>query len=279
MIFTHTLPIFVLLFFITVVVVPEVNDTKGTCYILHQSIVCNSVNVTHLDSVKEILDNASSEYPNFGFICNHCNLQGFPDDILKDFNITTFGFIPHEVQPDSFPYLDILKNINSKLTHLYLLGGSVTSSDFQKLKEFHFGDTLKFLDLRYNKLDAIDSETFAGWNQLEEINLLGNKISNVRRHAFKGLDNLRKVDLSKNIITLEDEAFYELPSLTHLDFSSANISVIPKRAFVNLKSLKSLILQFNGISTVEKETFNTENFPNISELNLTGKDFWEVMIS
>jgi len=243
----------------------------GACHIQHQALICQYLNSTHVDLVREKLTEISHVWPNFGLAFDKCEISDFPDDIFQEFNITTFGHIPDRRDLERFPLTPHLMNLKSNLSHLYLVATSVHNSDLEDFKNFPFKNSLRFLDLRFNMLDHIDSDSFLEFPNLEVLHLLGNKLTRVPTHSFEGLQHLRTLNLSQNALTeLEDEAFKGLPSLTHLDLSYAKFTAVPKNVFVTLDSLQSLSLKFNKIEALEKDVFNDEDLPKLSDIKLEG---------
>lgn len=243
---------------------------------MNQALLCSRITVAHLDRVKEELSKIAKEYPSFGVAFDNCNLDGFPEDFFRGFNVTTFGYLPQEDQRTAniVSYLDLLQNLDSALTNLYLVYASIDSEDIEKFRDFPFKSTLKHLDLRYNLLEALPSDVLLEFPLLEYVNLNNNKIKRVTAHSLSGLENLQTLDLGHNKISeLEEEAFYELFSLTHLDLSYGNFSVLPKRPFVRLAKLQSINLQYNSFTGLEEGALNDEDLPSITEIKLKGVPF------
>lgn len=250
-------------------------EPEGRCFIQNQALVCTHIDISHLDQVKAELSKVSKEYPSFGVAFDNCELEGFPEDLLRDFNVTTFGYVSSASQrtSNSFSYLNLLLRLNSEVTHVYLVAASIGRDAVEKFKDFQFKSTLRHLDLRYNVLDVLPSD-LDQFPQLEEVNLMGNKIRRLAAHSFTGLENLKIVNLSRNAIAeMDEEAFYELPLLTHLDLSFGNFTVLPKRPFVKLEKLQSLSLRYNKFTGLDEGVFNDEDLPSITDVNLKGVPF------
>ena len=120
-----------------------------------------------------------------------------------------------------------------------------------ELKEGVFShlNRLKRLDLSRNQLNRLDENVFDGLENLEV--LLMNKSGRIRsigKDVFKGLSNLLELDLTENhIVEIDCEAFIHVPQLTKLVLLKNHLNLRRNSAcFSVLKNLRDLILRFNN---------------------------------
>lgn len=70
---------------------------------------------------------------------------------------------------------------------------------------------LKVLNMSYNSIRKLDSNTFKGMRFLRRIYLSDNKISDVARGTFGTLTRVGTIDLARNLLTKVDyQMFYQL---------------------------------------------------------------------
>ncbi|KAJ7393963.1 hypothetical protein OS493_003632 [Desmophyllum pertusum] len=131
------------------------------------------------------------------------------------------------------------------------------------------GSSLKFLDLRGNKLKTISKDTFQTFSSLRELYLSNNELSELPTGIFQDLTDLIKLDLFQNKITqLPGYIFDKLNKLETLDLSENEISELPQFIFKELKSLKTLYLNNNKITDILPNAF--AGLKNLENLNLQG---------
>jgi hypothetical protein len=127
--------------------------------------------------------------------------------------------------------------------------------------------TINFIDLSYNSLTRIDSDTFLYTKKLTELNLSGNSIEKLSSRAFQDLKSLSKLSLNNNRLTsVDSELFKSLTRLKQVDLSSNRIRGIPEFAFNDLLNLAELDLSNNCIKEVHVNSF--VNLPNLAKLTL-----------
>ncbi|KAK9496756.1 hypothetical protein O3M35_013038 [Rhynocoris fuscipes] len=110
---------------------------------------------------------------------------------------------------------------------------------------------LRILHAHDNKIDAIYSGTFLGevHHQLIEINLSFNKIKKIPTNTFVDLNELIEINLSDNQITvLEEGAFANLHKLTKLNLRGNQMINMNAEVFQNLPSLECLDMAYNSLS-------------------------------
>ncbi|KAJ7402289.1 Leucine-rich repeat transmembrane neuronal protein 4 [Pitangus sulphuratus] len=112
------------------------------------------------------------------------------------------------------------------------------------------------LSLRYNSIQRLKSNQFAGLNQLIWLYLDHNYISSVDEDAFQGIRRLKELILSSNKITLlHNKTFHPVPNLRNLDLSYNKLQVLQAEQFKGLRKLLILHLRSNSLKTVPIRVF------------------------
>ncbi|XP_060663603.1 chaoptin isoform X1 [Drosophila nasuta] len=74
------------------------------------------------------------------------------------------------------------------------------------------------IELSYNVLEHLESQTFYNLGDLQTLNLQSNRLRSIARHAFHNMEFLRYIDLSHNRLNnISHSAFAVLPNLAALD--------------------------------------------------------------
>lgn len=177
--------------------------------------------------------------------------------------IVNWGII---VQLDKLEKLN-LKNANVKVIDFHF-SESLEYLDLSgnRLEEINEGvflhlKRLKHLDLSRNQLNRLDENVFDGLENLEVL-LMNNsgRIRSIGKDVFKGLSNLLELDLGENhIVEIHCEAFIHVPQLTKLvllkNFLNLNRNSV---CFSTLKNLKELILRLND--DIEQKLWELERW-------------------
>ena len=111
------------------------------------------------------------------------------------------------------------------------------------------------MNLNYNKIQQIQSNTFASFINLETLNLYGNQISRLEYGWFTGLRNLKYLDLNNNNLnSLETGIFVLLSNLLYLKLANNGLSFTSESnfPFAGLTKLQHLELNENkwGIESI-----------------------------
>lgn len=152
-------------------------------------------------------------------------LKGFP-------NVTTVL-----LNGNSLPQLtgDTFKN-NERIEYLDLSYNAITHIE---LSTFYGMKRLRAVDLSFNMIREFDKNTFRSNQQLTKINLSRNTIERVQRLIS---DSLTYLNLSwSEVLTIDKDAFDDLPKLIELDLSNNLINEFPS-------NMQSPLLQILDLS-------------------------------
>ncbi|XP_034938506.1 protein artichoke [Chelonus insularis] len=132
----------------------------------------------------------------------------------------------------------------------------------------HGLSSLEVLDLSFNKLVMLSSDTLSTLTSLLELKLGKNKIMELREGALNRLPRLTVIDLENNDLrVIERNAIKNLPELQAIRLGKNRIQMIPTGAFTDLPLLQIAELQENRIQEIAQNAFI--NVPNILLLNLS----------
>ncbi|KAM4622957.1 peroxidasin homolog [Discoglossus pictus] len=123
------------------------------------------------------------------------------------------------------------------------------------------------LDLRFNRIQEINSAVLQRLKNLNTLLLNNNRIRRISQGAFEGLGNLKHLYLYKNDIqTIQKNAFQGLTSLEQLYIHFNNLESLDVDTFGSLPELERLFLHNNRISRIQPETFS--QLPSLTRLRL-----------
>uniref|UniRef100_F6QKQ3 Ig-like domain-containing protein n=1 Tax=Ciona intestinalis TaxID=7719 RepID=F6QKQ3_CIOIN len=161
--------------------------------------------------------------------------------------------------------------------------------------------SLRVLDLSFNTIRGIRSNTFINQRNLTELYLHKNNITTVNEHAFAGLVSLETLsDLSRNrinhikglafngmcqlrtlllhgnrISNLKDASFYSLKALTTLRMDDNRIRSVDMGWLYDLKSLEKLSLSRNKVNSISSGAWKL--CKEIRHLNLSHNDLTTII--
>uniref|UniRef100_H2XKS2 Ig-like domain-containing protein n=1 Tax=Ciona intestinalis TaxID=7719 RepID=H2XKS2_CIOIN len=131
--------------------------------------------------------------------------------------------------------------------------------------------SLRVLDLSFNTIRGIRSNTFINQRNLTELYLHKNNITTVNEHAFAGLVSLETLSLGRNrigngrnglkyfapseVLASNAECIGNLSKLRFLDLSRNRINHIKGLAFNGMCQLRTLLLHGNRISNLKDASF------------------------
>lgn len=121
---------------------------------------------------------------------------------------------------------------------------------------------LTYINLSFNRLTLIPIGLFVAdvHRNLLEIDLSYNAIDVVLSQTFSGLELLQLINLSSNKIKfMEKSSFQNLPFLTHIDLRYNQMRNISEDSFESLPNLRSIDFQFNNF-----HSFSLKSFKHVS---------------
>ncbi|KAL1497853.1 hypothetical protein ABEB36_008739 [Hypothenemus hampei] len=189
-------------------------------------------------------------------------------NLLRDYNFENLRIeLTKEMQ----------ENINITLLQAGFLqyGSHLNTLQLNNLKIVDLKDYLnnisliEELDLAFNEIEILKSETFQNLTRLRSLNLQNNRIMELNENAFRASRNLTHLDLSSNKITsLKNTTFGSNPNLVSLNLSNNKLNSINEQSFSRLTKLQELDLSFNSNLTIEFHRFS--NLKSLQSLNLCG---------
>ncbi|XP_017049728.1 leucine-rich repeats and immunoglobulin-like domains protein 3 [Drosophila ficusphila] len=127
--------------------------------------------------------------------------------------------------------------------------------------------SMKNLQLKSNKIKALQDGVFHVMHNIETIDLAMNQISSLSRQGLFNLTKLRHLNLSFNAISrIEVDTWEFTQSLELLDLSNNAISEFKPQHLDCLHRLKTLNLAHNKLQYLQENTFDCVK--NLEELNL-----------
>ncbi|MEW8547772.1 MAG: leucine-rich repeat domain-containing protein, partial [Candidatus Thiodiazotropha sp.] len=160
------------------------------------------------------------------------------------------------IHPDAFSQLLALQMLNISCNHLEIIP--------------RFPRNLRIIDLRYNNIIYLDSDTFRGMSILLGLSLMVNRLTVLPEDAFVTNFNLQILDLaSNNISSVKHHIFPSVSKLERLTLFNNSISVIG--SFTNKQFPNLIVLQLSNNSLATLPPGNIEaSFPDsIQALNLS----------
>ncbi|XP_044591646.1 chaoptin isoform X2 [Cotesia glomerata] len=152
----------------------------------------------------------------------------------------------------------------SALRFLNLEFNGLTTLDLDAIVEC--GGSVFSLNVSFNSISVINSE-FRLIN-LTEIDLGFNNITTLPSDTFDGLPNLRTLDLRGNFLTTLHPGTFALEHLETLNLQDNRLSTLRKQTFHGTSFLQELDLSRNSLSQLSTEQFR--NLRNLRILNLSG---------
>lgn len=167
-----------------------------------------------------------------------------------------------------FEYIFLRKNTIKKISKEFfdssretLIRIEVIHNDVEKFpfKELSSFPKLEYINLKYNSIKSIPDEAFGTIlnDRIKQIDLSFNKINHVGSNSFKFLTRLEKLNLRYNKLTvINNMAFATLnenPKLT-LHLGNNKVMFVSEGAFQN-QVFKSLNLTDNNLTTLQEKAF------------------------
>ncbi|XP_014664050.1 PREDICTED: G-protein coupled receptor GRL101-like [Priapulus caudatus] len=179
--------------------------------------------------------------------CSYSNLTELPDKI--PFQIRKLDISHNLIDLDSIEFGNwlYLSELNISFNSIH----NVPSSRFQMLHNLYL------LDLRYNNIQHIEENAFAGLQNLRYLLLTGNfNLSDIDSNAFEGLGLLNELVLvGHSLSTLKSGTFLGLEQLKHLNLSGNKLTEVHDGAFDGLTQLQLLDVRGNDINVFSEAMF------------------------
>lgn len=129
--------------------------------------------------------------------------------------------------------------------------------------------SVKILDLSFNYLSHLDSNSFSSFPELQVLDLSRCEIQTIDDDAYQGLNYLSTLILTGNPIqSLALGAFSGLPSLQKLVAVETNLASLEDFPIGHLKTLKELNVAHNHIHSFKLPEYFS-NLPNLEHLDLS----------
>ena len=129
------------------------------------------------------------------------------------------------------------------------------------LSDFSFLHNLCILDVKNNcvrDICLIKDGINHAFQSLKKLDMSFNKVTTVENHYFISLRNLTILYLQNNkIVILENKAFYSLETLSILDLSNNKITKISKATFIGLDNVVVVNLTANLITSILLNAFSS----------------------
>ncbi|KAL2731350.1 chaoptin-like [Vespula squamosa] len=180
-------------------------------------------------------------------------------DAFSEIGGTEFAL---NVSYNAISFIDSGSTTNN-LTHLDVSFNNITHLPTET---FCGTPDLLTLDLRNNFITSLEPGTFA-LNQLQVLNLRNNKIEALRKQSFYGLHSLQQLDLGNNeVAQLSTEQFRNLKNLRILNLSGNKIRSLPRDVFEGTR-LEILDLSHNKFTVVPSPSFMEVGY-TLRDLNM-----------
>ncbi|XP_075032781.1 peroxidasin homolog [Mixophyes fleayi] len=129
------------------------------------------------------------------------------------------------------------------------------------------------LDLRFNHIREISSDSLQKLTNLNTLLLNNNQIRRISQRSFETLESLKHLYLYKNDIrSIQKNAFHGLRSLEQLYLHFNNLETLDAETFSDLPKLERLFLHNNRITRIQPGTFSTLQF--LTRLRLDSNPFF-----
>lgn len=203
------------------------------------------------------------------------NLKRLKHLYLPSNKIANIHFLPQHVKVLSLNG-NLLTSIprdalrNCSLTHLdmgYNLIAYLEEGDFDQ-----WGDSVKTLYLRSNKITRLDAGVFSSLPQLKELSLSFNDIHFVHPEVFVNMSQTLKIlemSLSMYRDDFPEEVLLHLTGLEWLGLDNNNIQSLFVQSLFHLQKLQYLNLEFNRITSIPVSFFDVYKFENVREIYLS----------
>ncbi|KAG8199166.1 hypothetical protein JTE90_015997 [Oedothorax gibbosus] len=213
----------------------------------------------HCDRITEVysIAHATRSVPyqrTFGkFSLTNSRISGLESDVLGNLQFQYIFLRKNTIKKIS---KDFFESSRETLKRIEIIHNDVEKFPFKDLSSFPM---LQYINLKYNSIKSIPDEAFGTIlnDKIKQIDLSFNKINHVGSNSFKFLSKLEKLDLRYNKLTvINNMAFATLnenPKLS-LHLGNNKVMFVSEGAFQN-QVFKSLNLTDNNLTTLQEKAF------------------------
>ena len=153
-----------------------------------------------------------------------------------------------------------LQPAGAEKSNLTILNLSHNKIDQLPATLFAYLDHLETLDLSFNPLAQLDSQTSSAIGavaSLQFLDLRGCHLRILPEEMMAGLTQLRTLDLSSNHFTRIDPSIRAASALTSLIVDNNDLNILDETSFQGLEQLHNLSVSYSqNLSTIEADTFS-----------------------
>uniref|UniRef100_A0A336MLY2 CSON003104 protein n=1 Tax=Culicoides sonorensis TaxID=179676 RepID=A0A336MLY2_CULSO len=161
-----------------------------------------------------------------------------------------------------------LTYVNLAFNRITFLPRNIFLSDVHK--------NLLEIDLSFNQIECVLSNTFDDLDLLQIVNLASNRIQSIEKYSFYNLQLLTYLDLSYNRITnISDMAFQFLPNILSIDLMYNQLTKFSFKAFMHITNATTpmrLNISNNYIRTIDGDL---SSYFYIYSLDLSNNLIWD----
>lgn len=194
------------------------------------------------------------------------------ENISKSLKILELSF---GIYRDDFPLEPI-----SYLTELMWLGLDNNNLKMIPGHSLHSLTQLTYINLAFNRITFLPNNIFLSdiHKNLLEIDLSYNQIERIMSNTFDDLELLQIVNLASNRIrTIEKYSFYNLQLLTYIDLSYNRISNVSDMSFQFLPNILSIDLMYNQLTKFSFKAFmHITNATTPMKLNISNNQIQQI---
>lgn len=191
--------------------------------------------------------------------CNNCELIELANNTFDGLNVYELTLDNNNIT--ELDWMEGLLNVTS----VSLLNNSI---NVLRSNVFVNQDNLLQLDLRFNDMSDIESDSLRNLGRLKYLYLSYNNLQELPDGLFQDNVLLQTIDLSSNILTiLRNDTFMSQNKLYRLDLRFNNISMLEVGALRNTKKLTFLYLDYNIIEELPYGLFEDNSKLAILDLS------------
>lgn len=195
--------------------------------------------------------------------CSYKNLRAVPDTPAD----TVYLYLKHnlirKIPNKTFDHLNILVALDLSFNRIIAINED-SFSGLQNLQSLNLNNNVKY---HVNESLSLPNNVFKHLVNLTFLDLSYNHIDSIHQYTFNGLLNLQHLKLSNNWLEeIPNDTFLYTPSLSMLDLFYNTLYSVTKRMFTGLKNLHHLDLNGNFIDNIKNNAF--QPLINLTVLNL-----------